>query len=50
MREVFVQGLQGVILVGKGRGPKSAVHQFKWEEELPGDPPKVVISPVPCPR
>lgn len=48
--EVFVQGLQGVILNGKGRGPKSAIYQFKWEEIVPGDPPKVAWPARPMPE
>jgi hypothetical protein len=39
--EVFVQAARGTMLNGQGRGPKSLVHEFKWEEQVPGDPPKV---------
>ncbi len=48
--EVFVQGLRGVILNGQGRGPKSAVYQFKWEEEVVGEPPKVSWPARPMPE
>jgi hypothetical protein len=48
--EVFVQALRGVILNGQGRGPKSLVHEFKWEEEIPGDPPKVAWPARPMPE
>ncbi|MCU0748232.1 MAG: hypothetical protein MUF13_01670 [Akkermansiaceae bacterium] len=48
--EVFVQAVRGAMLNGQGRGPKSLLHEFKWEETIPGDPPKVAWPPRPMPE
>jgi hypothetical protein len=48
--EVFVQAVRGAMLNGQGRGPKSLVHEFKWEEQVPGDPPKVAWPARPMPE
>jgi hypothetical protein len=47
---VFVQAMRGAILNGQGRGPKSATYEFKWEEEIVGDPPKVAWPARPMPE